>query len=462
MKPTRAPTILIVEDEVNLGRVLAGLLEQAGYRAIVVGRAEEALPRLADPELGLVLTDLRLPGLDGLELLARAARTRPELPVILMTAYGTIQTAVAAMKGGAGDFLVKPVDREALLFAVGKALRGAARTLPTAAGEPVFLGRDPRMQAVTALIAKVAPSPATVLITGESGTGKELVARALHAQSPRRAGPLVKVNCAALPETLLESELFGYEAGAFTGATHAKPGRFELAQGGTILLDEIGELSNATQAKLLRVLQEREFERLGGVGTQRADVRVVAATNCDLRRAVAAGRFREDLYFRVQVVEIALPPLRERIGDVPELALGFLARFAAANGRGPMTLSAAALGRLVAWHWPGNVRELEHAIERAVVLAGGAAIDPADLPPEIAAGGGRAAPAVAPAAAAPADLPAAAATGMKEILAHATGALERTLIERALEESGQNRTHAAARLGISRRALQKKLKEYGL
>ncbi|MBI3270601.1 MAG: sigma-54-dependent Fis family transcriptional regulator [Planctomycetes bacterium] len=468
------PWTLLVDDEPNLCRVLLGLLEQAGHPARAVGGAAAALPLLADRELALVLTDLRMPGMDGLDLLSQIHRTRPEVPVILMTAFGTIETAVEAMKRGAHDFLVKPIDREDLLFCVRKAL-GASRSakgiracLADAEGRYRLIGSDPRMRALQGTLARVAQATTTVLVTGESGTGKELVARELHALGPRRDGPLIKVNCAALPETLLESELFGYERGAFTGAVRDKPGRFELAAGGTLFLDEIAELPLTTQAKLLRVLSDRQFERLGGVTTLRADARVVVATNRDLRGLVREGRFREDLFFRVNVVRVELPPLRERSGDLPALAGFFLERFGRENGRSGLFLAPETLAALCAHAWPGNVRELENALERAVVLADGPALLPSDLPTEVTASVAATVP-VRPASARAASPPEAepvpaapAARGGGATLRSATEEAEKTAILRALEEAGGNRTHAARRLGVSRRTLQKKLKEYGL
>jgi two-component system response regulator HydG len=347
---------------------------------------------LRQGDVDLLLADLRMPGLDGLELLRAAKLLTPEVEVIVLSGHGTVEEAVQAMKEGAYDFLTKPLERAYLVRTVRQALEHRAlvlenrrlqRRLDELVGAGEIIGESPAIRRVLALVKQVAPTVSTVLIQGEIGTGNELVARALHEGSPRRGRPFIRVNCAALPETLLESELFGYERGAFTGAVARKEGRFELADGGTLLLDEAGDLSVTTQAKLLRVLQAGEFERLGGTRTMKADVRLVAATNQNLALLVKDRRFREDLYYRLNVITIDVPPLRERAEDIPLLAQHFLRVHASRNHRQLDGFTEAALARLRACPWPGNVRELEHAVERAVVLARGSLIDLADLPPSV-------------------------------------------------------------------------------
>lgn len=380
------PLLLVVEDQANHRKVIQGVLESQGYEVCAVKDA--ALARAAlKPETALVLTDLKLPGEDGLSLLKGLKKDRPGLPVILMTAFGSIPSAVEAMRCGAHDFLAKPLDFNELKRVVAKALASSSREsrewVSESAAERALIGKSPAMAEVHRLIRKAGSSSATVLVLGETGTGKELVAAALHAASPRKDRAFIKVHCGAIPEDLLEAELFGHERGAFTGAVREKPGKFELADGGTIFLDEVGTTSPVTQVKLLRVLQSGEFDRVGGTSTLKADVRVVAATNLDLQKAVSEKRFREDLYYRLNVVPIVLPPLRERREDIPELALFFLERHARKNGRPVPAVEPEALEALCAARWEGNVRQLENLLERVVVLMEGGTIRKSDLPPEI-------------------------------------------------------------------------------
>jgi len=391
--PTFAATLLVADDDPGLRESLERTLTREGYTVALASDGRAALERLQSGGVDLVVTDLKMPGLTGLELLRAAKAIAPDVDVILLTAFGTVEEAVKAMKDGAYDFLTKPFRREQLLKLIDKALerrdlisknRALQQRLDDLLRQGAIVGTSPAFRRMMTLVEQVADSSATVLIQGESGAGKESVVRAIHERSPRRSGPFVAVNCAALPETLLESELFGYEKGAFTGAAGRKEGRFELAGGGTLFLDEVADLSTVTQPKILRVLQEGEFERLGGTRTIRVDVRIVAATNQDLAQMVKEKRFREDLYYRLNVITITVPPLRERREDISVLAQHFLRVYAAKNNRRLEGLTDDAVRRLEAYAWPGNVRELENVIERGVVLARGARVDVTDLPPEIA------------------------------------------------------------------------------
>jgi two-component system response regulator HydG len=439
----------VADDELGLRESVERTLRREGFRVIQAEDGQTALDALRRGGVDLLLADLRMPGLDGLELLRAAKLLTPEVEVIVLSGHGTVEEAVEAMKEGAYDFLTKPLDRAHLVHATRQALehralvlenRSLQRRLDELVGAGEIIGESPAIRQVLALVKQVAPSASTILIQGESGTGKELVARALHEGSPRRGRPFVRVNCAALPETLLESELFGYERGAFTGAAARKEGRFELADGGTLLLDEVGDLSAVTQAKLLRVLQEGEFERLGGTKTLKVDVRIVAATNQDLALLVKERRFREDLYYRLNVITIEVPPLRERAEDIPLLAQHFLRVHAAKNHREMNGFTEAALARLRDYPWPGNVRELEHAVERAVVLARGGLIDVADLPPAVS----QAEPA-ARVVSIPVGMP------LDEV--------EQRLIEETLRLTKGNKELAAKLLGIASRTIYRKLKE---
>ena len=443
--------ILVVEDEAKLRRVIELQLQSAGYETDLAGTAEEAI-RMAD-RAHLILTDLRLPGMDGLELLRLLRRQDEQVPVIVMTAFGTVEIAVEAMKLGATDFLPKPFSLDHLLTVVQKALEARAlrdenRTLREELGRRYafdnIVGRSPAMQEIFATILRVAPTRATVLLAGESGVGKDLIARAIHHHSPRRDRPFVKINCTAIPENLMESELFGFEKGAFTGAIAAKPGKFEQADTGTAFLDEIGDVPGSIQVKLLRVLQEREFERLGSNKTRQIDVRIVAATNRDLRAALEEGTFREDLYYRLNVVPIIIPPLRERKEDIPFLAEHFMRKLARESGSTANSISDEAIQKLLQYSWPGNVRELENVIERSLVLCSGTTLGADDIRLE---------------------------TGARAAKAIANGFLpdgvtleeyEQAIIREALKRANGNKSQAARLLGLTRNALRYRLSQMGL
>lgn len=429
--------LLIVDDEPNM----AWLFEQTfgrEFQVVAARSGAEALARLEQEGADLIMLDLCMPGMDGMAVLKEVKRRWPAIPVVMMTAYATVKTAVEAIKAGAADYVLKPFDLDELRRVMTGALPPSA---PSAVGAPRpagMLGESPAMLEVFRKIARIAPTDACVLILGETGTGKELVARAIHAASSRAARPFVAFNCAAVPENLLESELFGYEKGAFTDARVRKPGRFELANGGTLLLDEVGDMPLSLQAKLLRVLESRAVEPLGAIRQVAVDVRVLAATHRDLREMVRQGKFREDLYFRLAVVPIGLPPLRERPGDVAVLASHLLRTFAEKHGKAFTGFSPRALGALEGHSWPGNVRELRNLVEQVVVLWDGPVVEAEHLPEwGAAAGGGRIA-----------------AGSLKEMKA----GYEQQRIEEALRACEGNRTQAAKVLGISRRALQMKLK----
>ncbi len=451
--------ILIADDEPNLRRVLGAQLSRDGHEVHLVEDGRQALDCLRDNHIDLLITDLRMPQLDGMEVLRKALELEPSLPVVMITAHGTVDNAVEALKTGAFDYITKPFDQEELRTIVRKALktrdlsaRDATRADSGKHSRYGIIGQSPAILDVYSLIERVADSPTTVLVTGESGTGKELVARALHDSSSRRLRPFIKVNCAAIPRELIESEFFGHERGAFTGAVASKPGRFELASGGTLFLDEIGAIPLETQVKLLRALQEGEFERVGGVRTLKVDVRLVAATNTDLKKQIEEGTFREDLYYRLNVVGVRLPPLRERVGDIPPLLDHFIDKFNSRLGKNIVGLGSDALAILSAYSWPGNVRELENVMERAALFADGALIHSEHLPGELAAysnsGNQRAC--------------SGAEVGLKEQVRAAVSQLERQLILRALEQMGGNVTHTARLLKLSRKGLQLKMKELGL
>jgi DNA-binding NtrC family response regulator len=450
--------VLIVDDETNVRRVLGTVLEQAGYYTTRAESGEQALQLVRAQDPDLVLTDLKMPGMDGLELLQKLREGFPEIPVVMLTAHGTVENAVEAMKRGAHDFLTKPFDKEHVLAVIAKSLGQAQRSRcefqgPLVAGERCGLvGGSATMQALCDTIERIAASPATVLITGETGTGKELVAEALHRLSDRKDAPIVRINCGALPENLVEAELFGHEKGAFTGAERAKPGRFELADGGTLFLDEVGELPPAMQVKLLRVLQDGVVDRVGGIESRQVDVRLIAATNRELEAEVREGRFREDLYYRLRVVELRVPPLRERLEDVPALVECFLDKHAQRLGRRRPTASSDAVATLMAREWPGNVRELESAVERAILLAREATLGPADFEAGPASG----------VPASPSGVPASPDSDLKSVARAAAAEAERRMIRAALDATGGNITHAAEKLGLSRRGLQLKMKELGL
>ena len=449
--------VLVVEDKESLRAMLRTTLEGRGYRVDDAGDVYEARKRLQANRYLAVLTDLRLPAGSGFEVLQAAREADPQTPVIVMTAFGTIEEAVRAMKEGAADFLTKPVDTEHLLVLLDRAVE--QRRLLTdyvllkedyqrRYGLPKVLGEDPAWKETMLAVQRAAPTDATVLLLGESGTGKELLSRALHQLSPRAKGPFVAINCAAIPEALLENELFGHEKGAFTGAAARKIGKAEVAHKGTLFLDEIGDLPLSLQAKILRLVQEKQFERVGGLQTITVDVRVVAATNRDLREAVARREFREDLFFRLSVFPVEIPPLRRRRGDIPLLAETFLERYAREMGRRGLRLSEAGRRVLLDHAWPGNVRELQNAIERAAILADGNEIEPRHLLlTDDATAGPRLGDVI--------DL-----TGpLADVGKRAAARAEDEAIRMALQESGGDRVQAAARLGISPAALNRRLRD---
>jgi len=443
--------ILVVEDEEKLRRVIELQLSSAGFEVDKAATAEEGL-KVAD-RADLILTDLRLPRTDGLEFLTQIRRQNTQVPVIMMTAYGSIETAVESMKAGATDFLLKPFSLDHLMQVVNKALevralRDENRQLKAELGRRYeydnIIGRSEAMQEIFATIERVASSRATVLLAGESGVGKDLIARAIHFHSPRHDKPLVKINCSAIPENLMESELFGYEKGAFTGAAGTKPGKFEQADTGTVFLDEIGDVPANIQVKLLRILQEREFERLGSNVTRHIDVRVIAATNQDLRAALEQGTFREDLYYRLNVVPINIPPLRERKEDIRFLANHFLRKLAPEAGREVESISDAAMEKLLNYHWPGNVRELENVIERGLILCQGQQLEPDDIKLE----------------AAPRSRPQNDQHFLPDGLT--LDQYEQELIREALKRADGNKSQAARLLGLTRNALRYRLTQMGL
>ncbi len=460
-------TLLVADDDEAVRLSLERALMREGYVVVLAPDGQAALDRLRQGGIDLLLSDLRMPGLTGLELLKLAREVAPDVDVILLTAFGTVEEAVRAMKDGAIDFLTKPLQRAQLLRVVRQALerrsliqqnRALQQRLDDLLRQGNMIGLSPAFKQMMTLIRQVADSSATVLIQGESGTGKELVARAIHDGSPRHAGPFVAVNCAALPETLLESELFGYEKGAFTGAAGRKEGRFELADGGTLFLDEVADLSSLTQPKILRVLQEGEFERVGGTRTLRVDVRIVTATNQDLAQLVRDKRFREDLYYRLNVITVTTPPLRERREDIRVLAQHFLRVYAAKNNRTLEGFSDEALGCLEAYRWPGNVRELENVVERAVVLARGTVIEVGNLPGNVTERSvtfRREAPApgqpVAPGAAPDGVFTIRIGTPLAEI--------EQRVLEETLRFAKGNRTVTAKLLGVDPKTVFRKLRQ---
>ena len=442
--------VLVVDDDASNLSSVQKILQREGLDVLGVSDGREALAILRRERVAVLLTDLMMPGVDGMALLRACQTTSPGTAVVVMTAYGTVETAVAAMKEGAHDFITKPLRRADVVRAVMRSMDRAAlhfenmslrEELERAGRSRDIVGTSPAIRRAVELLEQVAPARTTVLLQGESGTGKEVAARALHRLSGRK-GPLVAVNCAAIPENLLESELFGHERGAFTGAVAATLGKFQQADGGTLLLDEIADLPLGLQAKLLRVLQEGEVQRVGSAVPMRVDVRVVAATNRDLEAEVAAGRFRSDLFYRLHVICVEMPPLRERGEDIPGLAQHFLRRFAAVNHKGLLVISPEAMAALQAYTWPGNVRELENAMERAVVLARGDTIGPGDLPERIvrAEGGSR-------------ILTISVGTPLEEI--------ERLAIAETLKLTGGDKRRAALLLGIAVRTIYRRLGEQG-
>jgi two-component system, NtrC family, response regulator AtoC len=455
--PIGKKQVLVADDEANLRKVLAAMLARDGYEAHLAANGQEAIELLGEHHIDTVICDLKMPKVDGLGVLRHVVDAYPRIPVILITAHGTVDSAVEALKLGAFDYITKPFEREELRHVVAKALKTAdladadIRLDGAEAGRYRIIGHSPRMQEIYAILERVADSPSTVLLTGESGTGKELIARALHENSSRKEGRFIAVNCAAIPKDLMESELFGYEKGAFTGAVTSKPGRFELADGGTLFLDEIGEIPVEMQVKLLRALQESEFERVGGVKTIRVDVRLIASTNRELEKQIEVGTFREDLYYRINVVHIHLPPLRERREDIPLLVDHFRRRYNERLKKNVSGLEDSAMERLLSRPWPGNIRQLENVVERCVLFCNGDKITEADLPPEH--------PTASPE---PAAAPISEATSLRDAVREASVRVERELIVRALKQTSGNVTHAARILKISRKGLQVKMKELGL
>ncbi len=449
------PSILVVEDEPKLLRLLELQLADEGFRARTAESAEAGLHLAGQEPFDLVVTDFKLPGMTGLEFLQALKRVNANLPVVIMTAYGTVESAVGAMKAGASDYVLKPFSLAELVLVIRKELaacelREENRTLREALGKRYeyknVIAQSGKMQAVLALVERVAATNATVLLGGESGVGKDMIARAIHEHSQRAAGPFIKINSTAIPENLLESEVFGYEKGAFSGATSSKPGKFELADKGTLFLDEIGDVPAATQVKLLRVLQDREFERLGGTKTLKVDVRLIAATNRDLRAAIEEGAFREDLYYRLNVVAIDIPPLREHKEDIPALAAFLLEKFARESNQPVRKLKPEALRKLMDYHWPGNVRELENILARGATLATSDVLDAADIHLDSQSPSRRAAANAAPV------LPA----GMT------LEKWEEEIIREALRQANGNKSQAARALGLSRNALRYRLSKMGV
>ena len=447
------PAILIVEDEAKMRRLLELNLGEDGFTTFSAEDAETGLKLLRENPIDLVLTDLKLPGMNGLEFLQMIKRQNAALPVVVMTAFGSVETAVEAMKAGASDYVLKPFSLAEMRLVIRKELdvrnlREENRSLREALGKryshPNMVARSPKMQEVLATVERVAPTNATVLLGGESGVGKDLVARAIHEKSKRASGPFLKINSSAIPENLLESELFGFEKGAFTGAVASKPGKFELADKGTLFLDEIGDVPPATQVKLLRVLQEREFERLGGTKTVKVDVRLIAATNRDLRQALEQGTFREDLYYRLNVVPIDIAPLRERKEDIPDLVNLFVTRFAGESGKGIEGITPQAMQILVNYHWPGNVRELQNIVERACALSRGPQLEAGDIHiDQRPSKGGNGAPGFLP-------------EGMT------LEQWEDEMVQEALKRANGNKSQAARLLGLSRNALRYRLSKIGI
>jgi DNA-binding NtrC family response regulator len=447
-------SILVVEDEAKLRRLVELHLADEGFQVQSASDAETALQLLNKESFDLLLSDFKLPGMNGLEFLQAAKRVDAQMPVVIMTAYGSVESAVDAMKAGASDYVLKPFSLAELVLIIRKELdshklREENRSLREALGRRYeyanIVAQSEKMQAVLALVERVAPSNVTVLIGGESGVGKDLIARAIHEHSQRASGPFIKINSTAIPETLLESELFGYEKGAFSGATTSKPGKFELADRGTLFLDEIGDVPASIQVKLLRVLQEREFERLGGTKTHKVDVRLIAATNRDLRAALEEKTFREDLYYRLNVVAIDIPPLRDHKEDIPALAKFFLEKFARESNAPPKSITPDAMKLLMDFRWPGNVRELENVIQRAVTLGTGDKLEVADiqLDTRVQRGNSSGNPFVLP-------------EGMT------LDQWEQETIREALKRANGNKSQAARMLGLSRNALRYRLSQMGV
>ncbi len=450
--------ILVIDDEKNYLLILETLLEEEGYTVTALNDPQMALDYLDESEVDVVITDMKMPGISGQDILEHIQKHHAQIPVLIMTAYGSIDGAVEAMRCGAFDYISKPFSNDELMLSVRKAAllsrseqekRLMTQTLAEQYGPHKLVGNSRSIREVLQMVSKVAPSRSTVLVTGESGTGKELIAKAIHYSSPRREGPFISINCMSLSPGVLESELFGHEKGSFTGATAMKKGRFELADAGTLFLDEVGELSQELQVKLLRVLQEKAFERVGGSRTIHADIRLVAATNKDLKQAVEKGEFREDLYYRLNVVGIHLPPLRERREDIPLLVAHFMQKFSSENQQELKKFAPEALEYLTAYEWPGNVRQLENVVERCMVLASREEIGVEDLPSEIK----------------DEEAQFKSAVDLLPVELELSGTLEKieaALIRRALVKSGFVQVKAAELLNISKSLLQYKLKKYNI
>ncbi len=456
-------TILVVDDEPNYLIVLSELLQEEGFEVLTAQSGDQGLNIARENDLDMVITDMRMPGMDGFQLLQELKIYNKALPVIMITAFGEVEKAVAAMQAGAYSYLTKPFNNQELIVNINKAVEHYAlvrenlrlrNEVKERCSFSSLVGKNERMQQVYHLIEKVAPTPASVLISGESGTGKELVARAIHMNSLRENAPFISLNCAALPETLLESELFGHEKGAFTGAGSLRKGRFEMADTGTLFLDEIGDIPLPLQTKLLRVLQERSFERLGSSRSINVDVRIVSATNKDLKDEVENGRFREDLYYRLNVVPIHIPPLRERIDDIPLLTAHMVEKFGESLNKPRLEVSTEALRFLTTLPWDGNVRELENTIERAAILCSNDRIEPDDVQPDMAAQQN------APAWSNDIDFERLVPAGIK--LPDLLNGIEKQVVSRALENAGHVQARAAEALGITKSLLQYKMKKYGL
>lgn len=479
-----SPRILVADDEPNLRRVLVAILKREGYDVSQAVDGVEAL-ELIDDKTDVVITDLKMPRVDGMKVLQEISTRHPKIPVIMITAFGSVDNAVAAVKAGAFDYIEKPFEQEQIRQIVEKAVRQAGANqsapdltpdAPLSIGRHGLVGRSKRIESVFDIIDKVADTPSTVLVTGESGTGKELVAKALHENSSRRNMPFIKINCAAIPKNLMESELFGYEQGAFTGANSSKPGRFELADQGTLFLDEIGEIPVEMQVKLLRAIQESEFERVGGIKTLKVNVRLITATNRNLKEEVSSGAFREDLYYRLNVVPLNIPPLRDRRDDIPLLVDHIVEKFRTRLNKDIQGVSEAALQLLCAYSWPGNIRELENVLERTILFSASSQIEASDLPDEFTENI-QVAPTSIPAH--PSGVISSGAvvtenmsgesaslpqnnTSLKDAVRAETSRVEKELIAHALGETKGNVTKAAKLLKISRKSLQMKMKEFGL
>jgi two-component system response regulator AtoC len=450
--------ILIADDELNMLLVLEAMLKKEGYEVITASDGFEALNILHEKDIAVVVTDLKMPKLDGLGLLARVVKEYPSIPVIMITAHGTVETAVTALKKGAFDYITKPFEQEDLKTIIHKAFKTYTLNEDELFAEADdidrfdIIGTSTEMLKIYDIIKRVAPTTTSILITGETGTGKELIANAIHRNSPRKDDPFIKINCAAIAENLLESELFGYEKGAFTGAVNRKPGRFELAHKGTLFLDEVGELPKDMQVKLLRVIQDQEFERVGGLRTIKVDVRLITATNRDLLQDVKKNRFREDLYYRLNVLPIPIPPLRERKEDIPMLTDYFLDKFNKKLSRNILNVEQDVREAFLTYEWPGNIRELENLLERLVLLAQDDTLRIEDLPSEIES---------SDETLSATDLRTP-GKSFKEIIKSKTAEIEKQMIITALDDCGGNVSKAASRLGLSRKGLQLKMIKYDL